>query len=334
MTEYIHRNIEAFTGLRRMLMVSGTLILMIYVASGIYVVQANETAVLLRFGAFLKTVGPGIQYRIPWPVDRCIKTKTMEAKRMEAGFSLKNLTDVRDAYGISRINQPIPYCLTGDKNIIFNRFAIQYRITDPKEYLLRSTDPEGLLRQKGQAVILETIAAMGVDPLLTTGKQELEHTIREHLSTALEELRLGVSVVGVEIKQIQPPREVVGAFKEVITAREEKSTAIHEADNYRNRIVPEAKAESAKIIERSRAYRSQQIAEATGRSGRFLKNLVPYENSPAITKKRLFIETIERLLPQMEIYVLAKDASGNPTRLKLTRGYGQGSRKAILPPGQ
>ncbi len=330
-TEYIHRHMEAFTGVRRMLWVTGALVLLIYIASGVYVVQANETAVLLRFGAFRKTVGPGIQYRIPWPVDRVIKVKTMEAKRMEVGFSLETLTDVRDKFGVVRPDRPIPYCLTGDKNIIFNRFAIQYRITEPREYLLRTRNPAGLLRNKGHAVILETIAAMGVDPLLTTGKQELERTIRKKLSQTSKEIGIGVSIVSVEIKQIQPPREVVSAFKEVITAREEKSTAVHKADNYRNRIIPETKAESNNIVEQSRAYRSKKIAHARGRSGRFLKNLASYQDTPEITKKRLFIEMTERLLPQVKIYILAKDKSGKPTKLKLVRGYGKESSKAILP---
>jgi len=333
-SEYIHRHREAFTGLRRMFLLAGALIVTIYLASGIYVVQANETGALFRFGAFQRTVGPGIQYRIPWPVDRVIKVKIMEAKRMEAGFSLENLTDVRDEYGVSRPGSPVPYCLTGDKNIVYNRFAVQYRIMDPKSYLLRSRDPERLLRNKGQSVILKTIAGNDVDLLLTTGKRELERTIREDLSEALDEIGLGVSVASVQIKQIQPPREVVDAFKEVITAREERSTAVHDAENYRNRIIPEAKAESSIIIERSKAYRAKRVAEAKGRSGRFLKNLDAYRASPGITKKRLHIEMTEKLLPRVRIYVLAADPSGEPSRLKLVRGYGKEVPKEALPLGQ
>lgn len=302
-----------FRNLPRIILVVIAGLLLLYLASGIYVVQANEVGLLRRFGALQKgTVKPGIHYRLPWPVEQVDRVKIREVKRIEVGFWPES--EVWIGEGL------IPYCITGDKNIIHNQFVIQYRITDPASYRFRSGDPERLFSGLANAMVLKVLAQRGVDPILTTGKREVELATRQALQAAIEKAGLGISIVSVETKIVEPPRMVIDAFKDIINAREEKSTAIHEAEDYHNRVLPKAKAEARKLIEEAEAYRFQRVAAAKGESERFLNLYARYRTAPEATRLRLFLNLVEEVLPKVKLYVLATDDKGRPMKLKLIRG--------------
>lgn len=286
---------------------------LLYLASGIYVIQANEVGLLRRFGALQKDiVKPGIHYRLPWPVEQIDQVRIREVKRIEVGFWPESEVWIDEGL--------IPYCITGDKNIIHNRFVIQYRITDPASYRFRSKDPDSLFSELANAMVLKVLAQRGVDPILTTGKREVELAIRQALQAAIGRAGLGISIASVETKMVEPPRSVIDAFKDIINAREEKSTAIHEAEDYHNRVLPEAKAQARKLIEEAEAYRVQRVAAAKGESERFLKLYARYRTAPEATRHRLFLDLVEEVLPKVKVYVLATDDKGRPMKLKLIRG--------------
>ncbi|MFC2172379.1 FtsH protease activity modulator HflK [Acidobacteriota bacterium] len=302
-----------FKNLDRIVLAALGLLFLVYIASGIFVVQANETALSLRFGALKQeALAPGIHYRIPWPVDRIKKVKIKEVKKIEVGLSPETAAE-----GYQTL---LPYCLTGDKNIIHNRFAIQYRISDPSKYLFKTGNPQQLLKAQAQAAIIEAVGQRGVDPLLTTGKRELELTLQKKIQAGLDEIGIGISVMSIETRAIQPPRLVIDAFKDVITAREEKATAIHEADNYRNKVLPEAKAEARRFTEEARAYKFQRTSAARGESQRYIGLYEQYRKARSVTRDRLFLDLIDEIMPRVKVYVLASDEKGTPVKLKLIQG--------------
>jgi membrane protease subunit HflK len=310
--EFQEEKHAVFRNLDRIFLGMLLILFLLYLASGIYVVQANEEGILRRFGAIKKeTIKPGIHYRIPWPVDRVDRVKIKEVKRIEVGF----WPEASSGYTII-----LPYCITGDRNIIHNQFVIQYRIIDPVRYRFQAVDPEGLLLELANAAVIEVVARRSVDPVLTTGKRDVELEVLKHLQAALDQEQLGISIASIETKLVEPPRTVSEAFKDVINAREEKSTLIHEAENYRNKVIPEAKAEAKRIMEGAEAFRYKRVSAAKGESERFLRIYEKYKAAPSLIRDRMFLQMMEEILPRTKIYVLAKDAQGRPIQIKLIRG--------------
>lgn len=301
-----------FRNLDRILGVVLLALVVLYLASGVYVVQANEEGLLRRFGVLQKdTLKPGIHYRIPWPVDRVDTVKIKEVKRIEVGFA---------PGGGSARSIILPYCITSDRNIIHNRFVIQYRISDPAKYVFNCVDPEQLLRGFAGATIIKVVAARTVDALLTTGKREVELEILAELQTLLDRQDTGIAISSVETKLVQPPRTVSEAFRDVINAREERSTMIHEANNYRNKVIPEAKAKVTRIIEQAEATRFHRVSAAKGEASRFLGIHEKQVRAPKVIKQHMFLGMVERVLPRAKVLVLATDAQGNPIKIQLVRG--------------
>ena len=308
---FLKENRHIFRNLDKIILGALGLLCLLYLASGIFTVQANQAAVLVRFGAFRAVIGPGIHYRLPWPVDKVTRVKTTEVKRQEVGFFV-------EAAG----KQPaifLPYSLTGDKNIIHCRFTLQYLVTDPGKYTFGSLKPEAILKSLSQHAILETMAASSVDSVLTTGKRDFERKAKEALNRRLKRLPLGISVVSLETKQVQTPAQVAGAFKEVVNAREQKSTSIHKANTYRNRALPSAKAKARGMLEEARAYKARKLAAAQGESTRFLGLFRQYQKARDVTRHRLLLELVESMLPRTRLFVLATDEEGRPVKLRLVK---------------
>ena len=302
----VFRNLDRIVG--------GVLLTLValYFASGVYVVQANEEGLLRRLGVLQReTVKPGIHYRIPWPVDRVNRVKIKEVKRIEVGFS---------PGGASAQSVILPYCITSDRNIIHNRFVIQYRISDPAKYAFNCVDPEQLLRGFAGATIIKVVAARTVDTVLTTGKREVELEILGKLQSLLDRQDTGISISSIETKLVEPPRTVSEAFRDVIDAREEKSTMIHEANNYRNKVIPEAKAKVTRLVEQAEAARFQRVSAAKGESSRFLGIHEKQVRAPEVITQHMLLGMVERALPRVKLLVLATDAQGNPIKVQLVRG--------------
>ncbi len=263
----------------------------IYLLSGVYVVDTNETGTVKRFGAVTaENVSPGIHYCLPCPIDSVDKVEIKEIKRLEVGFFEGN-----------------NYCLTGDKNIMHTKMVIQYSIKGPKDFLYNINQPEMLLLEIASSSILSSIARMFVDDVLTIGKHKLEQSVLRDAQTKLDSVRSGIQLVSVELKSADPPKEAISAFKDVINAQEDKSTAIHEAQSYENRIIPEAKAEASTMIQQARSYKAEKTHMAQGEANRFLQILAKYSKAKEITRERLYIETMEEVLSKVKKYIISQD---------------------------
>jgi len=298
---------SVFKDLDRIIAAVLAVLFLLYLLSGIYVIEANQMGVVFRLGAKRSVSPPGISYHLPWPVERVRKVNVKEVQRIEVGFWPR--PDMAE--------ELLPYCITGDKNIIHNRYVIQYRVADPANFILRAAKVKDILYELAQATVLETVAAMRVDPVLTTAKSEMEAEIKKRLTEELEELGVSISIVGVERQFAEPPNFVKDAFQDVTNAREEKRTMIHEAENYRNQEIPRAKGEANRTIQQAEGYKVNRLASARGESDRFLKIYEKYRNAPLVTRHRMFIEMMEQALPNVKVMVLATDDQGRPVKMKL-----------------
>lgn len=288
-------------------------LILLWIFSGIYIIEANQVGLVRRFGANLPgLVQPGMHYRLPWPVDKVDKINTREVKGMDVGFFLE---DEMDPYGIL-----LPYCITGDMNIIHNRYIIQYRISEPSKYLFLQSDPDSLLKEIAQTTIIKLISARSVDPILTTSKREVSEEIRANIQVEVNSANLGVTIVSIDTKMVSPPENVKKSFQDVISAQSEKSTAIHMAETEKNKIIPLANSKANAMKESALAYKFERTSKAEGTAKAFSKLLTEYKSSPQVTSDRMYIQMIEKILPNVKVIVLATDKNGKPIKLKLFNG--------------
>ncbi|GAB4335533.1 MAG: FtsH protease activity modulator HflK [Candidatus Abyssubacteria bacterium] len=315
--------------LRRLVLALVLLVWIAYPLSGIYVVRVNETAVLKRFGRIIDArIAPGLHYAFPWPVDAVTKIPTGEIRRFQAGFGAEpeEVKAFEARYG--RVSENplgsflVPYCITGDKNIIHMKVIVQYRIDDPRAYLVACQEPETVVRQCLQSAILRTFSCADVDAALTTGRVALQQRILDNLHEQLSSLTTGITVFSTEIKSARPPSDVAGAFKDVINAREEHRTMVHDANAYRNQAIPEGKAEAARLVNEAEAYKRKKIAHAEGEAQRFAMLAAEYAKDKATTSERLYLEAVSEVLPTVQKIIIDSDQGGDVTNLRF---FTQGS---------
>lgn len=287
------------------------LLVLLYLVSGGFKVEAEEAGVRWRFGEYLDTVGPGMHLGLPWPMDRVKKVNIRSARRILVGFS-KEAKPEQDSLPIK------PYCLTGDTNILHATFALQYRVSDPYEYLHAASDPEALLLQLADAVILEEVSNRSVDALLITEKNLLASKIREKLQKKADNYQLGLTLLSVDTRQIQPPAQVQAAFQQVITAREQKSTHIFKAKDYGNAIAPKARGQARSMVEKAHAEKNRTVSRARGLAERFNKIYPMYASNPKITRDRLFLEMAKTAFADVKVIVLDEN-NGGPVKLRMMR---------------
>lgn len=294
--------------------------LALYFVSGVYVVGPDEVGVVRRLGSYNRTVPPGIHYRLPYPFESVVKPKITEVRRVEIGF--RTLTP----------GPPPKYALvpeeslmlTGDENIVSCQFIVQFRISDPYQYLFRIKDPEKAVKNAAEAALREIVGKKAIDEVLTTGRAEIQEETRALLQEILDRYEAGIRVLAVQLQDVQPPQEVIAAFKDVASAREDKVRFVNEAEAYRNQILPQARGEAARIIQEAEAYRETVIRRAEGEVARFLAVLREYEASPEITRRRLRLEALEEILPKVRKFVFDEEdaAKGTLKFLPLLEGDG------------
>lgn len=282
------------------------LLLAAYLLSGIYTVRPAEVAVVRRFG---KVVAPrvtdGLHYRLPWPVERVDVVNVSEVRRETVGVTEPEPDHPLHAEGPGKLQ-----VLSGDTNIVDYEVIAQYQVSDPAAYLFRvDYPPYQLIRDSVRAAVTRLSGATGVDAVLTTERQRLEEGIRREVQTDLDERGAGLSVVGVNLQKAYPPDEVAEAFRKVSSAREDKARTVNQAEGYRNSVVPEARGQSQGILAEARAYAQAEVDRARGASESFGAILAEYRTSGEIygeqvTRLRLYLETMEKVLPQVATYVV------------------------------
>ncbi len=273
----------------------GGALIILWLLSGIFIVEPDEEGVILRFGKYVRTVGPGPHYHLPVPIETVYKPKVTQILRGEVGFRSVG-QGATFQQGQLRTVPEEASMLTGDENIVNVQFSVQYKIKDPVEYLFNVTNQAAVVRNAAEAAMREVIGKSMIDSALTDGKIRIQSDATDLLQNILNRYEVGVQIIAVQLQDVHPPQAVIDAFKDVASAREDKSRIVNEAEAYRNEILPKARGEGAQLENQAQAYRETRIQNATGVASRFLAVLEEYNKAQDITKKRLYYETMENIL--------------------------------------
>jgi membrane protease subunit HflK len=268
----------------------------LFLLSGLYVVSADQQAVVLRFGLVRESRVPaGVHWAWPPPIGQVIKLRVRETRRVTLGLD-----------GVEPVTRS--QYLTGDRNILNIRLVVQFAINDPVAYLFRARDVSALVASTARAALAQTVAGRRVDDLLTTEKGAVQERVQTLSQAALSRYDCGISVLGVVLDSIVPPDEVVDAFRLVASAREDSNRIVREAESYANGVVPVARGEAARLGQEALAYNTQRVDEATGDAARFTGVAREYARAPQQTATRLYLETIDEVLPRLDKTIVGADA--------------------------
>jgi membrane protease subunit HflK len=280
---------------------------MIWLASGSYIVGPDQRGIVLRFGKHVATTDPGFHWHWPYPFETVLRPKVTEVQRVEIGFrSIDPGPPARYADVASE-----SLMLTGDENIIDIDLVVQHRIADPVTYLFNVRHLSDTVKAASEAALREVIGRRRIDEALTVGKLEIQEETKALLQSILDTYKSGLQIVAVQLQEVQPPKQVIDAFKDVASAREDKARAINEAEGYRSATIPEVRGQVEMILREAEAYRAEKIHRAQGEAQRFLQVLGEYRAAKEITRKRLLLETLEEVLPRMDKIILEDKASTN-----------------------
>ncbi len=257
----------------------------LWALSGLFIVQPNEEAVVTTFGAYSRSEAPGLRYHLPYPIERQEKVPVTTLNRIDIGGGGTADSDVPQE----------SLMLTSDENIVDLNFSVTWRIQDAARYLFATRNPEEAVKAVAESAMREVVGKTPLDSVFN-GRGKIQQETAELMQKTLDSWGAGVSVVEVQIRGVNPPQEVVAAFRDVQSAEQDRDSAVNEADAYRNRVVNEAKGDAARITQSAEGYREQSVRTATGDAARFNSILAEYRRAPEATRQRLYLETMERVL--------------------------------------
>ena len=272
------------------------LLLALLVLTSYYTVGADSQGVVLRFGKFLKTVEPGLHFKLPFWIDRVTVVPTRRQLKLEFGFTTAGqLTNPIQA---SEEPEEEKSMVTGDLNAALVEWVVQYRIEDPSQYLFEVRNPAETLRDLSEAAMREVVGDRTVDELITIGRQDIEIEALTRMQELSKRYHLGIRVDQVQLKNVNPPSQVQASFNEVNKAQQDRENAINIANGEYNKAVPKAKGEADQTIRAAEGYRFKRVNEAEGDVAAFSAVLQQYVKAPEITRTRLYLETMSQILPQ------------------------------------
>ena len=293
--------------------------LALWLFTGVYMVGPDEVGVVRTFGEYTRVAQSGLNYHFPYPIEQVNTPAVTEVKRIEIGFRTLN-------NGQYRTVEKESLMLTGDENIVDAEMIVQYKIKDPVAYLFKIVEPELTVREAAEASLRSVVGRNKIDETLTTGKFQIQEGTKTQLQLILDKYESGIHVVAVQLQDVSPPKEVIGAFKDVASAKEDKNRMVNQAEGYRNDVIPKARGEAEAMIRDAEGFRESRIKRSEGDAAKFTTILKEYRKAKSITKKRLYLETMERVLPGIEKIIVPDKDSGNMLNL-LNLNPGKGGKK-------
>ena len=278
--------------------------LIFWLFTGVYTVGPDEVGVVQRFGKYDRIVQSGLNYHMPFPIETVKTPKVTEVKRIEVGFRTVGKNQYRTVERESLM-------LTGDENIVDAELIVQYKIKEPINYLFNFIGPELTLREASEASLRTVVGRHNIDEALTSGKLMIQEETKELLQSILDKYGTGVHVVAVQLQDVSPPKQVIDAFKDVASAKEDKNRMINEAEGYRNDVIPKARGEAQAMIREAEGFRESRIKRAEGDVAKFKAILKEYKKAKDVTRERLYLEAMEELLPGLEKYIVPNGEDGN-----------------------
>ncbi len=283
--------------------------LFLWLASGIFIVAPDERGIVLRFGRVVREVGPGPGYHLPYPVEEVFKPSVTQIRKEEFGFRTVSLGPP-PRYASENAEALM---LTGDENIVKLQFIVQYKIKDEPggatDFLFNVSSPRETLRAAAEAAMREVVGRNKIDDALTEGKARIQDDVQKRLQEILDHYDVGIQAAAVKLQDVDPPDEVSDAFKDVISAQQDKERLINEANGYANDVVPKARGQAAQLINEAEAYKVAKVQDATGQAQRFIALQAEYAKAKEVTRQRLYLETMEVVLGRAN-KILLDDGAG------------------------
>jgi membrane protease subunit HflK len=279
----------------------------IWLASGLYRVGPDEQGVVLRFGKFIKTTQPGLHYHIPLPIESVQTPKVTKVNRIDIGFRSERDSGFSQGGGVADVPQE-SLMLTGDENIVNIDFSVFWLIKDAGKFLFEIQDPEGTVKAAAETAMREVIAKSKIQPVLTEGRAKIEIETQEIIQSILDEYNSGIQITQVQTQKADPPDQVIDAFRDVQAARADMERSKNEAEAYANDVIPRARGEAAKILQGAEAYKQRVVAASEGEASRFVAIYNEYAKAKQVTKDRMYLETMEKVLADIEKVIIDKDS--------------------------
>ncbi len=279
------------------------------VGGAFYTVEVEEAGVVLSFGPHTETVPPGLHFKIPFGVDRVTIVPVTRQLKQEFGFATPGATNQYQNSNPLE-NAMERNMVTGDLNSVLVDWVVQYRITEPEKYLFRVRNADATLRHASESVMRQVVGDRTVDEVITVGRQEIESESSTKLRELVNLYNLGITIDQVQLKDVDPPLPVQASFNEVNSAQQEREKSINVANGEYNRAVPKASGEAEKMIAEAEGYATQRVNEAEGNVARFTALFAEYQKAPEITRRRLYLETMEQVIPRLGgVVILDEEAS-------------------------
>jgi len=280
--------------------------LFLWSLTGIFTVNPDELGVVLRFGKYTRDAKPGLNYHLPYPIESVLIPKVTRVNRTDVGIRGDDLR--RTAPGRDLLEESL--MLTGDENIVDVDFSVFWLVKPDGagDYLFNIQNPEGTVKAVAESAMREVVGRSEIQPIMTGARQTIETAVQDLMQRTLDSYGAGIQINAVQLQKVDPPAQVIDAFRDVQAATSDAERAQNEAQTYANRVVPEARGRAAQITQAADAYKAQTVAEATGQTSRFIQVYDEYKKAPDVTRERMYLETMERLFGGTDKIIL--DAGG------------------------
>ena len=283
------------------------IVIAIWAFSGLYRVLPDEQGIVLRFGKFVSTTQPGLNYHIPYPVETVLTPKVTKVNRVDVGF--RAASDTGRTSAIADVSEE-SLMLTGDENIVNIDFSVFWVIKDAGKFLFKIQSPVVTVKATAETAMREVVARSKLQSILTEGRSKIEIETQSIMQGLLDEYDSGIEITQVQTQKSDPPDEVIDAFRDVQAARADMERSKNEAQAYQNDVIPRARGDAAKILQEAEAYKKKVIAQSEGEASRFLSIYNEYKLAKRVTQERMYLETMERVLADIDKVIIDRKAGG------------------------
>ena len=285
------------------------LVLLVWLASGFYIVDESQRGVVLTFGKYSQTTGPGLRWRMPYPIQSAELVNVSQVRTIEVGY--------RNNVKSKVMRESL--MLTDDENIVDIQFAVQYILKDPEDYLFNVRRPDEVVMLVAESAMREIVGKSSMDFVLYEGREQIAAGAQKLIQEILDRYRTGVSISRVTLQNAQPPEQVQAAFDDAVKAKQDLERQKSEGQAYYNDVVPKARGAASRLIEEANGYRQRVVANAEGEASRFRQILVEYSRAPAVTRERMYLETMQQIMTSTSKVLIDAKSGGNLLFLPLDK---------------
>ncbi len=277
--------------------------------SGFFRVEPDELGVVLRFGKQVREVQPGLNYHLPIPIELVLTPKALRINKIDIG--MRQVESSRGGTALREVPEE-SLMLTGDENIVDVDFAVLWKVKPAGvgDYLFNIQNPEGTVKAVAESAMREVIGRSDIEPILTGARQVTETAVQNLMQKTLDHYGAGIDITQVQLQKVDPPKQVIDAFRDVQAARIDLDRSVNEAQTYANRVVPQARGRVAQVTQAAEAYKQQTVAEATGETSRFVQIYDQYKKAPDVTRERMYLETMEKVLGNTDKIIIDSGKNG------------------------